>query len=195
MFKCFYRPKFTLFLILITLFNLGSAKNGYFPNATDLSWTYSNGQELRMTGPYELDDYSHPIMVIANYMNGQIISEDYMVYDESGVFQLATLLADGELLQYNPPLTLFEGSTLSPGQTWESSTYVNNKEIRTRYEVVRHQGIKTELGRFNTFLIKEQTFTATGAHSELEIYFVPGIGIIRRSSSKGDVTDLVKKNF
>ena len=183
---------FSLF-ILFALFSSSIAKNDYFPNAADLSWTYSNGEEQRMSGPYQLDDM--PVMVLTHYMNGEIASEEYLVYAENGVFNLGTASDGGELLRYEPPLVVYEGSSLTVGQSWQSKSVINGIEISLSSEVIGIQGVKTKSGRYNALLIRQQTFTDTGGQTALDVYFVPGIGIVRFSSSNGDVIDLVEKSF
>jgi len=193
MFQCFNTPKFTFIFILLAFLSLGSAKNAYFPNATDLSWTYSNGEEQRMSGPYQLDDKA--VMVLTHYMNGKIASEEYLVYTDNGVFNLGTAKEGGELLRYEPPMVVYEGSSLTVGQAWQSKSVINDIEITFSSEVIGVQGIKTESGRYNALVIRQQTFTDTGGQTTLDVYFVPSVGIVRFSSSDGDVTDLVEKSF
>ncbi len=182
-----------LVLSFLTLFSLSHAKNSYFPNAPDLTWTYSNGEERRMTGPYQYEGL--PVMVVTRYLNDTLIFDDYFVYTEEGVFTIGVAVAGGELQLFDPPLIVYEGSQLSPGQFWESTTVYREQEIKVRTEVVGLQGVKTEAGRFNALLLRERTLTATGAQTEMDMYFVPSVGIVRFSTSDGDVIDLVDKNF
>jgi len=199
MLKTFKVPKtnlFSLVFLVFTVFTLLSAafaKNDYFPNQTGLSWTYSNGEEQRMTGPYNLDDL--PVMVLTHYLNDEIVSEEYLVYAENGVFNLGTASDGGELLRYEPPLVIYEGSSLTVGQSWQSKSVIKGIEISLNSEVIGMQGIKTESGRYNALIIRQQTFTDTGGQTALDVYFVPGVGIVRFSSSDGDVIDLVDKSF
>ena len=193
MLKTFKTPKTALFFLVFALLSFGIAKNDYFPNQTGLSWTYSNGEEQRMSGPYELDDTA--VMVLTHYMDGEIASEEYLVYAENGVFNLGTASNEGELLRYDPPLVVYEGSSLTVGQSWQSKSVIKGIEISLNSEVIGVQGIKTESGRYNALIIRQQTFTDTGGQTALDVYFVPGIGIVRFSSSDGDVIDLVDKSF
>jgi len=180
-------------LVLPMIFNFGSAKNSYFPNVEGLSWTYSNGVEQRMTGPYQLDDW--PVMVVTQYVDGEIESEEYLVYADNGVFSLGTADEGEEIQRYDPPLIVFEGSSLSIGQSWENKTVFEGLEIRTTYEVVTRQGVKTKSGRYNALVIREESFIDNIGQTVMDIYFVPSIGIVRFLSSDGAVIDLEDKNF
>lgn len=185
--------QFLLLFLVFALFSFSFAKNDYFPNQEGLTWTYSNGEEQRMSGPYNLEDTA--VMVLTHYMNGEIASEEYLVYAENGVFNLGTASDGGELLRYDPPLVVYEGSSLTVGQSWQSKSVIKGIEINFSSEVIGVQGIKTESGRYNALIIRQQTFTDTGGQTALDVYFVPGIGIVRFSSSDGDVIDLVEKSF
>ncbi|MEZ4606620.1 MAG: hypothetical protein R2880_05470 [Deinococcales bacterium] len=177
----------------LVIFSSALAKQGFYPQEDGLEWHYSNGETQVMTGPYNFEGIA--VMVLTHYLNEAIVSEEYLVYDPTGVYSLGTAVEGGELQRYNPPLVIYDGSLLSVGQAWQSETDVAGINISLHSEVLQVQGIETEAGRFNALLIRQKTFTDTGGQTVLDLYYVPSVGIVRFASMDGNVVDLVKKNF
>ena len=132
-------------------------------------------------------------MVFLHSLEGQPVSEDYLVYD-GGVFLLGTA-AGGAVLGYTPPLTLYPPSPLQVGQTWKSSTKVGDLDISLAFEVLAVSGVQTQAGRFNALQIRQQTITSTGGQTFLDLFFVPSVGIVRTVTQDGTQIDLIEKNF
>jgi hypothetical protein len=187
--------RFIRILMSVTLalgLTLASARESYFPDRDGLSWTYDNGQMQVLSGLTEIGGQA--VMVLVNYLEGQPISEEYLVFHERGVYFMGTSAA-GQLLVYDPPLLLYQASPLQVGQSWRSTTRVQGIEITLAAEVVGVRGVQTPAGRFNTLQIRQQTITSTGGQTALDLFFVPTVGIVRFVTQDGTVVDLIDKNF
>jgi hypothetical protein len=150
------------------------AQEAYYPARDGLTWTYSNG-ETQMYG-------------------GEAISEDYLVYDASGVRMVGTA-ANGQLLAYSAALQVYPPSPLQVGQSWKSKASVSGMEISLAGEVLGVRGVETAAGRFNALQIRQQTVTSTGGQTITEFFFVPSVGVVRWVLQDGTMIDLIEKNF
>ncbi len=168
-------------------------KEEFFPHSDGLSWTYGNGETQTLSGPHEVDGAN--VMILAHIVEGELVSEDYLIYSEAGVQSLGTSTVGGDLLQYDPPLLIYQGARLSVGQAWQSDTELLGLEISLQSEVTGIQGIETPVGKFNALVIRQSTITNTGGRTTLYLYFVPAIGVVRFVQSDGTVVNLVDKNF
>ena len=181
----------TLFVLALLLTSISFAQS-YFPHRDGMSWTYSNGETQTLNGP--VDIAGEKVMVLTHLLGGNVISKDYLAYDETGVFSYGTETS-GRTLLYDPPLTLYAGNNLQVGQSWRSATSVAGFDITLAAEVMGMRGVRTEAGRFNALQVRQRTFTNTGAQTTLDLYVVPGIGVVRFETEDGTVVDLVKKSF
>lgn len=182
----------SLVLVLMTISATATAQESYFPHRDGLTWTYSNGETQTLYGPRSLA--GHEVMVLVHYFEGLPVSEDYLVYDPAGVFSLGTA-AGGRTLVYNPPLTIYQGERLEPGDTWSSTAQVGDLAISLTAEVIGVRGVQNAAGRFNALLVRQTTVTSTGAQTVLDLFVVPGVGVVRFVTEDGTVVDLLEKNF
>ena len=53
----------------------------------------------------------------------------------------------------------------------------------------------TPAGRFNALLIRQTSLTSTGGQTVLDLYFVPGIGVVRFVTQDGTIIDLIERSF
>ena len=56
-------------------------------------------------------------------------------------------------------------------------------------------GVATPAGRFNALLIQQTSLTSTGGQTVLELYFVPGVGVVRFVTQDGTIIDLIERSF
>jgi hypothetical protein len=180
----------TISLLLILAF--AAAQESYFPNRAGLSWTYNNGSTQTFTEERELDGMT--VLVFVQYLDGTPVSEDYLQFSGTGVYSHGTAIG-GQVFRYVPPLTIYEGERLELGQSWQSTSRMNNIAITLYAEVVGVRGVETPAGRFNALQILQRTSTSTGARTELTLYFVPTVGVVRWVTQDGTVIDLIEKNF
>ena len=166
-----------------------TGQNDYFPHGEGLHWTYDSGVTQHMRGPQPFDGTS--VMVLTHYLEGMPISEDYLVYGPDGVRSLGTA-AGGQVLRYAPPLLVYPAAPLEIGATWRSTSNLGAFAITLDAEVVALRGIQTPVGRFNALQVRQRTFTSTGASSLIDLFFVPGIGVVRFVTQDGTVVDLIE---
>ena len=178
--------------LLLVLLTPALAQESYFPNRDGLSWTYSNGETQTLAGPRLVNGQS--VMVLTHALDGVPVSEDYLLYDTTGVLSLGTA-AGGRTLVYTPPLVIYQGERLEPGDAWASITRVGDLEITFQAEVLGVRGVQNAAGRFNTLQIRQTTVTSTGAQTTLDLFFVPTVGVVRTVTEDGTVVDLIEKNF
>jgi hypothetical protein len=182
-----------LTLLLTALWMGGAlAQEAYYPNREGLSWTYSNGETQVIGGAREFG--GETVTVLLHLLSGYPTSEDYLIYDASGVRTLGTAVG-GQALQYEPALWLFPAAPLQVGQTWQSSARVQGIDITLSFEVLGVRGVQTQAGRFNALQIRQQTVTSTGGQTVSDLFFVPSIGTVRWVTQDGTVIDLIEKNF
>ena len=184
------RPLLTLLFALIVC--TATAQESYFPNRDGLSWTYTNGETQTLTGPRLVNGQS--VMVLAHALDGVPVSEDYLLYSETGVLSLGTA-AGGQTLVYTPPLVIYQGERLEVGDSWASTSRVGDLEITFQAEVIGVRGVQNAAGRFNALQIRQTTVTSTGAQTTLDLFFVPTVGVVRTVTQDGTVVDLLEKNF
>jgi len=183
----------TAWLLIVVTALAGSAlANGYYPVGDGLSWTYDNGATQVMSGPRLLDDVE--VMVLTHYIEGVPVSEDYLVFGPDGVRTLGTAAA-GQIVRYHPPLLVYAAAPLQPGSTWTSSTRITGVDVTLSSEVVGLRGVQTPAGRFNALQIRQRTLTSTGGQTLLDLFLVPGVGIVRFVTQDGTVIDLIDRAF
>jgi hypothetical protein len=173
-------------------FTVAGAKQSYFPHQGGLRWVYNNGESQVLSGPKTFQGKS--VMVLTHYLGGAPVSEDYLQYQEGGVFTLGTA-AGGKTLHYTPPLILYQGAALKAGQSWQSTAHLSDFDITLSAQVLGVVGVQTPAGRFNALHLRQQTVTSTGAQTSLDLFFVPGVGIVRFITQDGTRIDLLEKNF
>lgn len=180
----------TLCLALLAMGSWAAADDDYYPARPGLSWTYSSGETQQMSGPRDMD--GHQVMVLTHYLDGIPVSEDYLYYGEQGVLTLGTAVS-GTVVRYDPPLLVYATSPLQPGQSWSSTTEVQGMTLTLSSEVLGMRGVQTSLGRFNALQIRQHTLTSTGARAQLDLFLVPGVGVVRFVTQDGTMIDLIER--
>lgn len=184
--------KTLLTLVLAATLGAFAWAQGYYPAEAGMSWTYSSGETQQLSGPRDFGGFD--VMVLTHYFDGVPISEDYLVYDAAGVVTHGTA-AGGQVYRYDPPLLVYPASPLAQGSTWTSSTDLADFRLTLSSEVLGLRGVATPAGRFNALLIRQTTLTSNGGQTVLDIFFVPGVGIVRFATQDGNVIDLIEKSF
>jgi hypothetical protein len=185
-------PRRTLWaLALVVVWALGAAgrANDYFPSGEGLSWTYSSGETQAMSGPRAWNGLE--VMVLTHYLDGVPVSEDYLTFDPDGVRTHGTA-AGGAVVRYDPPLLIYAAAPLQPGTTWSTTTEVAGLSISLSAEVVGLRGVQTPAGRFNALQIRQRTLTSTGGRTLLDLFLVPGVGVVRFVTEDGTTIDLIE---
>jgi len=180
----------TAAFVLALSLSLAAAQVGYYPFGDGMSWTYDSGVTQRMSGPREVDGVS--VMVLTHYLEGVPVSEDYLRFGPDGVVTVGTAAA-GQRLTYDPPLVIYPAAPLEVGATWRSTTDLGAFTITLDAEVIGLRGIQTPVGRFNALQVRQRTLTSTGASTMLDLFFVPGVGVVRFVTQDGSVIDLIER--
>lgn len=165
---------------------------GYYPTGQGFSWTYSSGETQTLSGPRDMD--GRQVWVLVHYFEGVPVSEDYLEYGDSGVISHGTA-AGGLMYPYQPGLLVYPPEPLTPGQRWTSTTNLPGFTLTLDSEVVGMRGVDTPAGRFNALLLRQTTLTSTGGQTILDLYFVPGIGVVRFVTQDGTIIDLIERSF
>jgi hypothetical protein len=187
-----HRRPAPLVIALVLALVATAAANEYFPAAAGMSWTYDSGTTQVMSGPRQLD--GREVMVLTHYLDGVPVSEDYLAFADDGVYTVATA-AGGQLVRYQPPLLVYAPAPLQPGTTWSSTTRIGGIEVTLAAEVVGLRGVQTPAGRFNALQIRQRTITSTGGQTLIDLYLVPGVGVVRFVTQDGTVIDLIDRTF
>lgn len=169
---------------------LVAAQAGYYPHGEGQSWTYDSGVTQRMSGPRDLDGVD--VMVLTHYLDGVAVSEDYLAYGPEGVRTFGSA-SGGQFLRYAPPLLIYPPAPLDVGANWRSTTDLGAFSITLDAEVLGLRGIQTPAGRFNALQVRQRTLTSTGASTLLDLFFVPGVGVVRFVTQDGTVVDLIER--
>jgi hypothetical protein len=162
----------------------------YFPSGEGVSWTYSSGETQAFSGPRDLDGLS--VMVLTHYLEGVPVSEDYLSFTSDGVFTHGTA-AGGTLVRYDPPLLVYAAAPLQPGAAWSTTTELGGFSITLSAEVLGLRGVQTPAGRFNALQIRQRTLTSTGGRTLLDLFLVPGVGVVRFVTEDGTTIDLIDR--
>ncbi len=179
-------------LLLFALTLVPVLASDYYPASDGWSWTYDSGTTQVMSGPRTFEGV--PVMVLTHYLGGVPVSEDYLSFAEDGVRTVATA-AGGQVVRYDPPLVVYGPPPLEPGASWRSTTRVNGIDVTLSAEVLGLRGVQTPAGRFNALQIRQRTLTSNGGQTLLDLYLVPGVGIVRFVTQDGTVIDLIERNF
>ncbi len=178
-----------LTIVLAWALVAAASANDYYPRGEGLSWTYSSGETQAMSGPRAWNGLD--VWVLTHYLAGVPISEDYLTFDADGVHTHGTA-AGGAVVRYDPPLLVYAAEPLQPGATWSTSTEIAGLTISLSAEVLGLRGVQTPAGRFNALQIRQRTLTSTGGRTLLDLFVVPGVGIVRFVTEDGTTIDLIE---
>lgn len=172
-------------LTVLCAASLASAAGGYYPSAPGTTWKLSNGEVQRLLQPVTLKGVQ--VTPLQHVVGGKLVSEDLMEFRDGAVYLRGTRVG-GKLNWYEPPLTVYPASPLTPGQSWTSSA--GGLTLTSR--VMGQEALTLGVGRFNALVIRNDVTTSSGAGSATFSYFVPGVGTVRYVSGNGSPVDLVK---
>lgn len=181
---------FAALLALVAL-SWAVAQPSYYPSDAGMTWTYSNGETQTLSGPRDLLGAQR--MVLTHYFSGVPVSEEILTFG-AGVVSHGTS-AGGEIMPYQPPLTVYPPSPLQPGDTWQSTTRVSGIDITLSSEVVGLAGVQTPAGRFNALHVRQTTLTSSGGRTVLDLFYVPTVGVVRFVTQDGTQIDLIERAF
>ncbi|MCS7195543.1 MAG: hypothetical protein NZ849_11635 [Meiothermus sp.] len=158
---------------------------GYYPHGVGYSWTYSTGMEQVFTRE------QGGALFLERRLVGRPVSADVLRYTPEGVWLEG--LAVGQAVQrYEPPLLLYPPPPLELGQAWGGRSRFGGQSVALVGKVLRIEGVSVPAGRFNAYVIRTSTVTSEGGSQVMEVYFVPGVGVVRYATLDGATVDLVR---
>ncbi|KZK14764.1 hypothetical protein [Meiothermus taiwanensis] len=172
-------------ILALLLVGVLAAPTAYYPNGVGYSWTYSTGMEQVFTRE------QNGLLVFERRLAKQPVSADLLRYTDNGVL-LEGLLVGQAVQRYNPPLLLYPAPPLVLGQEWGGRSSFGGQSVALLGKVLRIEGVSVPAGRFNAYVIRTSTVTSGGGSQVMEIYFVPGVGVVRYATLDGATVDLVK---
>lgn len=178
-----------LALVVLGVLSAAGLANDYYPRGEGLSWTYSSGETQAMSGTRAWNGLE--VSVLTHYLDGVPVSEDYLTFDPDGVRTHGTA-SGGSVVRYDPPLLIYAAPPLQPGASWSTTTEIAGLAITLSSEVVGLRGVQTPAGRFNALQIRQRTLTSTGGRTLLDVFLVPGVGIVRFVTEDGTTIDLIE---
>ncbi len=166
-----------------------AAPPDYYPHALGMTWRYTSGEvqkfvEVRAMAGAEVWMLEH------RYSDGARMTEA-LAFRDDGVWVFA-VNSGGETLVYEPPLLLYPPPPLKKGLTWGQTTRLRGQTLKLSAEVLGVAGVRVPAGRFNAFRIQTRLRAEGGAESVVDLYFVPGVGVVRYATADGGVIDLVE---
>ncbi len=173
-------------LTLLISLSLAAAPN-YYPHKVGMTWTYTSGESqtyesVRNTKGQEVWELSHSY-------SGKVRYTDYLTFDENGVWLLGVDTGAG-IMPYDPPIKVYPAAPLRVGQNWSSRTKFKGANLVVVNKVIGIEGVMVPFGRYNAFVIRSSLTAQGGGASVVDMYFVPGIGVVRYATQDGGQIDL-----
>jgi len=161
----------------------------YYPHAIGMTWRYTSGEVQTFVERREMEG-QEVWMLEHRYADGARMVEA-LAFRDDGVWVLAVESA-GETLVYDPPLKLYPPPPLRKGLSWQQTTTLRGQTIELSAYVLGVEGVEVPAGKFNAYRIQTRLRAAGGAESVVDLYFVPGVGVVRYATADGGVIDLVE---
>ena len=171
-------------LLALLLSSAALASGVYFPSASATTWRYSSGETQQLGQPVTIKGVS--VVPTAHQIGGRVVSEDLLEYRGGGVFLHGVRIA-GQVIWYNPPLTVYPSSPLTLGQRWESTS----GSLKLSSRVMGNEALSIAAGNFNSLVIRSDVTSGSSVSTQYS-YFVPGLGVVRYQTAGGQVVDLLK---
>ncbi|MER3483940.1 MAG: hypothetical protein C4332_13105 [Meiothermus sp.] len=176
-------------LALFTLLALSlAAPPAYYPNGVGYSWLYSSSEEQAFARVQD------GMLVLEHRYPKRPVVADLLRYTPDQGVWLEGLIIGKSVQRYSPALQLYPAPPLTVGQRWGGKSTLGGQTIALLGEVTRIEGVNVPAGRFNAYVLRTSTVTGDGGSVVVEIYYVPGVGIVRYATPDGGTIDLVKVN-
>ena len=179
---------------LVLPFLLAAAwAQAYLPFEAGHTWVYSDGmvqKVLERKGEWAVLEYRKATpSALAEEGRTVPIRRDQLLL-RNGVWILSVELPDGRF-PYEPPLFLYP-ARLEVGATWSGRSTFQGQKVALSGRVEGVEGVEVPFGRFNAYRLRLVYTTERGGASLLELFLVPGLGVVRYLTG-GKAVDLVRK--
>jgi len=163
-----------------------AAAPNYYPHRVGMTWIYTSGEVQVLTGTKQIE--GQEVWVLTHSYGGAVRYTDFLRYDE-GVWLLGVDFGSG-VQPYDPAILLFPPAPLRVGQNWSSRVAFRGSTLVVVNKVLRIEGVEVPAGRYNAFVIRSSMTAEGGGANVVDMYFVPGIGIVRYATQDGGQIDL-----
>ena len=164
-----------------------AAAPNYYPHKVGMRWLYTSGEEqaleaIREVSGQQVWELSHTIKGTQRYV-------EFLRFDEQGVWLLGVDFGTGTQ-PYDPAIQLYPPAPLRVGLAWSSRVSFRGSTLVVVNKVLRIEGVEVPAGRYNAFVIRSSMTAEGGGANVVDMYFVPGIGIVRYATQDGGQIDL-----
>jgi len=180
--------RLSLFLLLLLGMALATAPN-YYPHKVGMTWVYDSGETQTYESVRNQD--GQEVWELSHSYDGKVRYTDYLIFDENGVWLLGVDTGSG-VMPYDPPIQIYPAAPLRVGESWSSRTKFRGANLAVVNKVIGIEGVIVPFGRYNAFVIRSSLTAQGGGASVVDMYFVPGIGVVRYATQDGGQIDLVK---
>lgn len=163
-----------------------AAPPAYYPNGIGYAWLYSSGEEQVFSRQQE------GFLVLEHRYPKRPVVADLLRYTPDQGVYLEGLIIGKTVQRYTPALQLYPAPPLTVGTRWGGKSVLGGQTVALLGEVSRIEGVNVPAGRFNAYVLRTSTVTGDGGSVVVEIYYVPGVGIVRYATPDGGTIDLVK---
>lgn len=157
----------------------------YYPHASGIHWTYSNG-ETQVVGP-AVTHRGVRVVPVSHQFGGQTFTQDLLEYCPDGSVWLRGVNVGGRLSWYAAPLNVYPPAPLVPGQRWSSGSGA----LKASSAVTGVAAVDAAGRKYNALRIRTET-TLDGQVSVRTVYFVPGLGVVRHETADGSRAELLR---
>lgn len=159
----------------------------YLPLEAGRTWVYSDGMVQRVLerkGEGAVLEYRK-----ATPSAAVLFRRDRLLLRE-GVWLLSVELPEGRF-PYELPLLLYP-ARLEVGASWSGRSAFQGQTVALSGRVEGVEGVEVPFGRFNAYRLRLVYTTERGGASLMELFLVPGLGVVRYLTG-GKAVDLVRK--
>ncbi|ADR36544.1 hypothetical protein [Oceanithermus profundus] len=173
--------------LLLSLASAFAAAPNYYPHKVGMRWLYTSGETQELSETRQVS--GQEVWVLTHSYGGAVRYTDFLRYGEDGVWLLGVDFGAG-VQAYDPAIQLYPPAPLRVGLAWSSRVTFRGSTLVVVNKVLRIEGVEVPAGRYNAFVIRSSMTAEGGGANVVDMYFVPGIGIVRYATQDGGQIDL-----
>lgn len=178
--------RWAAFVLVVLGLALAAAPN-YYPHKVGMTWVYTSGEKQQLSETRQVE--GQEVWVLTHSYGGEVRYTDFLRYDDKGVWLLGVDFGSG-VQPYDPAIQLYPPAPLQVGTSWSSRVAFRGSTLAVVNKVLRIEGVEVPAGRYNAFVIRSSMSAEGGGANVVDMYFVPGIGIVRFATQDGGQIDL-----